>query len=252
MTGTMWHSYFEGLFNAARLPVMTEVKLDRWLPEGWSGTADWLIWNDDLKAFVLGDLKTIKGEGMKYVQYEGIKKEHLWQASAYWHALFNMGLPLVKGFFIYYLPQNVPPGEQVEPSLQEGMPLDREIVVGAMEARWAQTKLYLSALGEGSFINEYLAPEQERVQIVRWNKARSVWDVKLAPHWSAAYCPYPDELCSCRHQGTEKIGEYVFVQDGEELDWANLEFQHRAGYDIEPTVEPDPKDVIKIRKELYG
>lgn len=34
MTGTLWHTWANEALLAARLPVMQEVKLDRWLPEG--------------------------------------------------------------------------------------------------------------------------------------------------------------------------------------------------------------------------
>lgn len=276
MTGTMWHSFFESVFNAARLPVMTEVKLDRWLPEGWSGTADWLIWNNEPYpngAFILGDLKTIKGEGMKYVQYEGIKDEHMWQLSAYWYALEAMGLPLVKGFAVYYLPQNAPIGENVEPSLQVGMPLPREQVIGRMEGRWKATQAYLAGVkakrqalqssssgGAGStrgldvFINEHLAPEQDRVQIIRWVGKESKWEVKLAPHWSAMFCPYPTELCDCRSQGITKIGEFILGTDHDlqtDVKKPQVVYAARKGYEhVDPTVEPTQADIDKKWKEL--
>lgn len=217
MTGTMWHSFYEATFRRAKLPVMTEVKLDRWLPEGWSGTADWLMWSDEYKAFVLGDLKTIKGEGMPYVERDGIKDEHLWQLSAYWYACEAMGIPLVKAFVVLYLPQNVPAGENPQPLLAEGRPLDRELVIGTMQERWQKTSDYLDELwlckehsedGSVNWLQPSLAPEQERVQILRWNGKQGVYDVKLAPHWSTAYCPYPNELCACSEQGTNKIGHF--------------------------------------------
>jgi hypothetical protein len=62
MTGAMGHDWANRGLLAARLPVMQEVKVDRWLPEGWSGRVDWVFWNADLGGFVLGDLKTIKGD----------------------------------------------------------------------------------------------------------------------------------------------------------------------------------------------
>jgi hypothetical protein len=51
------------------------VKLDRWMPEGWSGTADWVFWNADLGGFVLGDLETIKGDGITWIEKDGAKSE---------------------------------------------------------------------------------------------------------------------------------------------------------------------------------
>lgn len=241
MTGTMWHSLFESMFNRLRLPVMTEVRLDSWLPEGWSGTADWVFWNDEYKAFVLGDLKTIKGEGVAYIVKDGIKKEHLWQLSAYWYALERMGLPLVKGFVVLYLPQNVPIGTQVEPTVQEGMPLDRELVLGTMADRWQKTKGYLGAVEKtDEFVNNLLAPPQDRVQILRWNKPQGVFDVKLAPHWSAAYCPYPTELCDCRDQSTTKIGHY---------DLASVYHPRKDYEDITPDAAPTAAQLRKQREE---
>lgn len=269
MTGTMWHSYFEAAFQRSRRPVMTEVKLDRWLPEGWSGTADWLIWNDELKAFVLGDLKTIKGEGMAYIGRDGIKSEHVWQLSAYWYACAEMGIPLVKGFVVYYLPQNVPVDRpDVQPQVLEGMPLERSLVVGTMEERWQATSDYLAqvkAARERSmcqypalqdahiYLQPALAPVQERVQQVRWNGKQDCWDLKLVPHWSAAYCPYPSELCNCREQGQTKIGSYrIEFGDGS----ASLEYEPRKfkegeapAEDVTPTVGPTQVEFGRKLKE---
>jgi hypothetical protein len=93
---------------------MQEVKLDRrWLPDGWSGTADWIFWNADLGGFVLGDLKTIKGDGITWIEKDGAKREHLWQLSAYWHACttpayrWSRGSPSCTGRRI-----EAPPGDQ--------------------------------------------------------------------------------------------------------------------------------------------
>lgn len=217
MTGTLWHSYFEQVFRDARLPVITELKLDRWLPEGWSGTADWIIW--DRNAFVLGDLKTIKGEGLPFVVKEGIKEEHLWQLSSYWYALRNMGLPLVKGFAVFYLPMNGVVGKDIEPVQAWGQPIPEDVILPVMEERWKATSLYYNSVWEGNlygpnkptheFNNQYLAPVQERIQKITWNAKTEVFDVKLVPHWSAQFCPYPDELCDCRNQGVTKIGHYT-------------------------------------------
>jgi len=248
MTGTQWHSYFESIFRQNKLAVMCEVKLDPWLPTGWSGTADWIMWSDEYKAFILGDLKTTKGEGIKFVQYEGMKQEHLWQLSAYWYALEKMGLPLVKGFAVFYLPMNVPSDNpSVQPLVLEGMPLDRKLVLGTMEFRWAETKAYLDSTPQQAgasrgpvehYLTDKLAPEQERVQVLRWNKGQGVFDVKLQPHWSAAYCPFPDELCACNTTGITKIGHYEHVVTSNNVD--EVHYEPRKGFEdfeFDPTVD---------------
>src|SRR5215213_2274771 len=54
--GTLTHTDFERIFRGK--PVMLEVALEDYLPTGWTGTCDWIAWNTERKAFVLGDLKT--------------------------------------------------------------------------------------------------------------------------------------------------------------------------------------------------
>jgi hypothetical protein len=96
------------------------------------------------------------------------------------------------------------------------------------------------------FLNDKLADEQDRVQTLHWNKQQGVFDVKLVPHWSAQYCPFPDDLCACSEQGTTKIGEYVI-----EKTEGHTTYSYRKGYeDIEPLIEPSDRDVAKRWKEL--
>lgn len=250
--GTLAHDWFETIFRGA--PVMLEVQLDRWLPRGWSGRADWLQWDDARRAFVLGDLKSSKAEAMTWIAKDGMKESHIWQVSAYFWALVEMGLPMVNGFAVYYLPMNqllAREGSPVSPRVEEGTPLPRDLVWGRMEERRAQVDAYLASLSPnmveghpGNYLTDALAPVQSRVAKFSLNKQLKVpaIDVKLAPHWSAAFCDFPDELCDCRQQGTNKIGHWR-LNDGALV--------------YEPTVEqadevPSPPDdlIRKLRKEL--
>ena len=259
MTGTMWHRYIEQLLHDRGIKVETEINVTPGLPEGWSGTADWLFWHPEFEAWVLGDLKTMKGEGIKWVHREGAKLEHIWQLSAYFWALVEMGFPMVKGFAVLYLPMNDTTDklDEIEPTLQECEPWPREVVWGQMQARRQMVDEYLEAFDKADqgfrdlepYLNNKLAPEQDRVQAVYWNKARGVFDVKLVPHWSSAYCPFPDELCACNQQGTTKIGEWVFRDhyDGDPF----VDYITRKGYDeYDPQVSPSARDINKRWKEL--
>lgn len=234
---------------------MLEVSLDRWLPTGWAGTADWIQWSSEYRAFVLGDLKTIKPEGMRWIEQGGIKEEHMWQVSAYWHALKKMGLPLVKAFNVYYLPMQPLIGEpNLEPLLLEAKPLEEEVILPVMESRWVATRDYLNEWAEtsgkmkwpnneippGQYLNSKLAPVQERRQVIRWNKPMGVFDVKLEPHWSADYCPFPDELCDCRHGKREKIGHFSATETA-------YGYAARKGFEeIKLEVELDNKQKEKL------
>lgn len=256
-TGTMWHSYYNEILAKAGLTFMQEVKVTPWLPEGWSGTADWLFWNPDVRAFVLSDLKSIKGEGLRWV-LEGAKEEHLWQLSAYYWAFVRAKFPMIEGFAILYLPMNdtTDRNETIEPFVSECAPLPKDEVWGRMEERWACTRVYLDTLATNThdheykhyftpptdyFLNEHLAPPQDRVQKLVWVKKDSKWELRLTPHWSASYCPFDTSLCDCSTQGTTKIGEY----DIEGV------YKARAGFEeVAPMLLPSERDINRKRKEL--
>ena len=213
-TGTLWHDHFDMLWRKSQKPVMLEVRLTKYMPEGWSGRADWIVWSDEYRGFVLCDLKTTKSEGMAFLKKDGIKDAHLWQLSSYWHALVDAGFPMVRTINAHYLPMNPISGQQVKPELMETLPLPRDLVIGTMVDRAAQVKEYLAAvLSTGEFVNEFLAPVQPREQSLRWDGKRGVYEVKLLPNWSTSFCPYPPELCNCHEQGQTKLGEYAVGLD---------------------------------------
>lgn len=266
MTGTMWHNFMHQAIVRSGVPFMQEIKLDRWLPEGWSGTADWIFYDAEAGGFVLGDLKTSKGEALRWVKKDGAKTEHLWQLSAYWHALFEAGLPLVKGFAILYLPMNDVASEEVEPVVAECEPLDRDVIWTEMETRWSLTQEYLGDYRkdltvsqlwslyshpdtrEGLtltdvFVNDRLAPPMAREQKLIWNGKTNVFDVKLVPHWSTRYCPFDDELCDCSTQGVTKIGHWEL----DDVSWVPYK-----GSPIEPLVQPTYLELEKRRAQTVS
>lgn len=227
MIGTLLHSYMEGIFRGK--PAMLEVKLDKWLPQGWSGTCDWLVWNHERRAFVLGDLKSIRADGLIYIQTDGIKREHLHQVSLYWHGARNMGLPLLKGFGVYYLPKEPIIGQKIEPMWVEGTPLPYDYIWPLAEERRLAVDAYLEELraprpkaGVVPFVNDSLAPTSDKELRLMWNgtaikrkgKAAPAWELKWMPIWQTTYCPFPNELCDCSEQRPEKVGHWSFDEDG--------------------------------------
>lgn len=214
--GTLMHKRVAEAFVSLGLPFMQEVKLNQWLPNGWGGTADWIFFHPEYEAFVLGDLKTTTGEGIPFVAREGIKTEHHHQLSAYWHALVRMGLPMVKGMGVLYMPKNRAKNTKTEPLLVEAEPLEAEYLDNLMRERRGLVDAYLDTMWVGeehfpesppNYLQGTLAPVQDRVLKVTWN--RDKYEVKLVPHWSAQFCPYDDLLCDCDKQGETKVGEYT-------------------------------------------
>lgn len=238
MTGTLWHKYIESILRDHSVSVETEVKLDEWMPEYWSGTADYIFFHPGYEAYVLGDLKTVKGESMFFVNRDGAKEEHIWQLSLYFWALVEKGLPMVGSMGILYIPfyDTRVESKSPEPVLQEVSPLPQEIVLERAESRSKAVRAVIDGLARGESLEDLLAPEQERVQKLIWDGKKSVFNVVCVPHWSAAFCDWDEPYCNCREQGTTKIGHYTL--DGTYIPRKGEEYEG-----IVPTVEPTGKEL---------
>jgi hypothetical protein len=255
-TGHLWHEYMHDTLRTLGVPYMAEVKLTPWMPKGWGGTADAIVWNPEYKAFVLADFKTQKGEGMRYIVRDGAKDDHRFQTSLYWHAVKKMGVPLLKQIGVWYLPKNDTRNkdEIIEPVLVDFDPLPQRELTQIAKTRFNRLLEYEKSLPFvpksvqvrelgiepeevdvpeaeiGQWVTDALEPPQQREQRVYFDRKTETWDVKLVPHWSAAYCPFPDTLCDCSKHGETKIG--MFDVDGST-------YVPRKGYeDIEPVVTP--------------
>lgn len=220
-TGTMWHEFIHSALRSQGVPYMAEVNMTPWMPLGWGGTLDGLFLNPELNAFVLGDFKTIKGEGLRFVIRDGAKQEHIYQLSIYWHAAKKMlkgTAKIAKTVGVFYLPKNDTrdKNEVIEPVLVDFEPIPWDELSRLTTERNEAVQAYRASLPKPNprpltldeFITPELAPVQEREQKLYYDRKTETWDLKLMPHWSTMYCPYPDELCDCSSQGQTKIGMY--------------------------------------------
>ena len=238
-TGTMWHRQLGEWLVKNGVPVMQEVSLTPWLPKGWGGTADQIYWHPEYKAFFLTDIKTTKGESLRYRIRSGASEEHILQTSVYWHALKKMGLPLLKQIGVFYLPKNDTRSkdELIEPVMIEFDPLPARALAAQMAKRKGRVDDYLDSLPQPgktrpmtSFLTEELEPAQPMVQKVYRDKASGDDILKLTPHWTSQFCPFPPELCDCGEHKSVTIGRYDESGD----------YTPRKGYeDIAPLVAPE-------------
>lgn len=236
--GTLWHEWFHSVLEASGIKFKYEINLNEWLPEGWGGTADWLFWQPELEAWCLGDLKTTRGEALFFIGKDGAKKDHIWQLSAYWHALAKSGIPLVKGFGIMYWPMNdTNDSVDITPQVADCDPIPEEELHSHMESIRQAVNEYRTAYAEtGEYLNDALAPMPEREQKYYWNKQQGVFDVKLVPVWYERFCDYDEELCP--RSSTTKIGHYSL----------SGQYTPRAGYDIPVQVRPSNSEFIRRSK----
>lgn len=245
-TGWFWHRHIGTLLVDAGVPVLQEVDVTSWMPSGWSGTADWLFWSPEHEAFVLGDLKTAKGEAIKFKDMRGMSEEHLWQLSAYWWALYEAGFPMLDELSVLYLPMNnVMREDDPEPTWISSKPLAQDTVYAQMDRRKQKCDDYAASVCAtdpdglmvvpNGYISDELAPIMERVQKLVW--AKDKWDVKLFPHWLSDFCPFDNDLCDCSEQGQTKVGHWI-VEEGE------LVYVPRSGYEeYEPEEMPTKSEV---------
>lgn len=247
-TGNLWHEYIPEQLRKLRLPFMNEVRMDKWLPTGWSGTADFFIWDPEHEAFALVDLKTTKGDNIKWVERRGVSESYHWQGSAYLWAAVEMGLPILTDeFYIWYLPMNEVRGEDVLPTLQKVKPIETSRCHATMSKRWNEVEEYVisrlynesgaarSWTGDLPFITHKLAPVPGREQVVTKNyNKKGYWDLKLKPHYTSLFCKFPEELCNCWTKKEEKIGTIT----------PEYEYIPRKGYE---DIEPDKDLLARVR-----
>lgn len=225
-TGHLWHRKLEGMFRDLQIPFMSEVDLTEWMPEGWGGRADWIAWSKKDKAFVLGDLKTIAGAGLPWVIREGAKEAHLWQLSSYWFALRDMGLPLLEGFAIAYLPKDGNLSIQV---LDCAM-VEESLLHATMAHRKTQVAEYLLNPDPKN-----LAPIPPREEKRIWNAKTKQLDLVLKPHYSSMYCRFVN--CGCGDESQEKQGHWIRDEFGAK------QYVPRKGFDTpEKLIVPYDKE----------
>lgn len=234
--GTLVHEWLHNAMRSSGIPYMAEVTLDPWMPPGWGGTADAVIWSPEYKAFVLVDYKTTKGEALRWRERDGASEDHKVQTSIYWHALSKMGVPLVKRVAVLYIPKNAVRGSEVSPMLVDFDPLPVRALATMMKQRKSLVDEYVGSLPKPNprpllgeeFVTDKLAPEPEMQQRIYTVDGAAV--LKLVPPWTAAYCPFEPPLCTCSEQKSFTIGRFDDLG----------RYKARKGYEeYEPAIRPN-------------
>lgn len=236
--GTMIHEWLHDALRRQGVPYMAEVNLTPWMPPGWGGTADAVIWSPEYRAFVLVDFKSAKPESLRYRIQSGASEEHIRQTSIYFYSLKKMGLPIVKKIAVLYIPKGSTRNKDdvIEPLLVDFDPLPIRALATQMKNRKARVDEYFDAvLAEGlptkseDWINDKLADPQPMEQRIYRDSASGANVLKLVPNWSAAYCPFVEELCDCGTQKSFTIGRFDDLGG----------YKARKGYEeYEPVVTP--------------
>lgn len=203
--GTLTHEWFEkyvtetasNAFGDDWDLIDTEIDLTTSLPEGWTGTADYLLLHAPSGMYAVTDLKTSKPEALAYLNGEP-KESHWIQVSCY-HAALSAEYVLDPDISICYLPKGkTARQETVLPVMVSKTAMPKQQIFSRLEEIKMRTDQYVAEYERTNDpLNKYLAPMPEGELKVSWNKAQNVFDVVLRPHWTETFIGsrFGEELC---------------------------------------------------------
>lgn len=237
--GTMIHEWLHDALRRQGVPYMAEVDLTPWMPPGWGGTADAVIWSPEYQAFVLVDFKSAKPESLRYRIQSGASEEHIRQTSIYFYSLRKMGLPIVKKIAVLYIPKGSTRNKDdvIEPLLVDFDPIPQRALGTMMKDRKAKVDEYIESIGypedprqNSDYLTDKLADSQPMEQRIYRDSASGANVLKLVPPWTAAYCPFEPPLCTCSEQKSFTIGRFDGLG----------RYKARKGYEeYEPAIRPN-------------
>lgn len=197
--------------------VAVEWDLTPYLPDGWTGTCDYVFVHKPTNTVVVGDLKTIKPEGMAWLG-DRPKPEHTTQVSCYHSAIQKWvdegieempGTVLHPDIFVLYLPKGKDSKQNtIEPQIITA-PAEPSAVVNMVGIK-RQVDDYLAEYERtGEADNRFLAAMPEQELKIGWNKAQNVWDVTARNSWVVEFIGkrFGEQLCPSRP--SLKVGHYT-------------------------------------------
>lgn len=212
-TGTLWHEWLDKMWHTQedRANVLTEVKLDNWMHDRWSGTCDMLLRYHEENEWTLWDYKVVNPMSLPWVQRSGGKSDHKWQVSGYYYAAEKMiaeeyGEVLSPYLNVVYLPAFTD-NKVTEPFIATFQPIDREVFFTEQAARTQLCEGYAAKYADNlSYLNDVLV-EPDLYE----HKERKGKVVRL-PHWRSKFCPYEGKteggapLCGCHLLKQKTLG----------------------------------------------
>lgn len=212
LTGTLWHEWLEKLLTESGATVSLELNVTSWLPTGWAGRLDCLLWDKARGKHDLYDFKTT-GD-VTYVRREP-KWEHVQQANLYMDAVASQIADCDK-VYIVYIGMNTDDVVVHECTLPRGQMAARAIDL------YDKVKAYRLRCGIGTFIDKpllptvepdlfdiYLSPGLGKQERWVWNKFRKGWGAYYGPAPECKFCPYPSEVCcASKSEEDQYLGIY--------------------------------------------
>lgn len=249
--GTLTHQWLENLLMWDRMgfkPELmmgtdwllkySEMDLTHLLPEGWTGTCDYLFQHEPTATYAVSDLKTSKPEALAYLNGEP-KESHWIQVSCY-HAALSAEYVLDPDISICYLPKGkTAKQETVLPVMVSKAAMPKQQIFSRLEEIKMRTDEYVTEYERTNDpLNKFLAPMPAATPRIGWNKATNQWDVTMRPDWTEEFIGARFGEVLCPKTPSQKIGHYTL----------DLHYIARKGI-MQPDEVPMPSmDEIKRRQ----
>ena len=188
----------------------------------WMGTADAYLETPDGEYWLV-DYKTISGASLSFL--EGVKPEHLFQISAYYH--FGVTVPNMR-VGVLYIPTSPDYRRRwSDPIFYEVEPLSEKLLLSRMHS----VETAIIEYQDYGKVPALLMGEY------RWKKnaKEKKWDLTYHPHYTSMFCPWAgmdDDPCGCSKLKPEYIGCWYYYNglDGHDDDTV-MEHLHKCpGY----------------------
>ena len=202
--GTGMHNFI-GRYLRENYDVQVEKEVTEGLPEGWMGTADYVITEESSGEVAVYDLKVVSSS-LKYFSDMNNEfaqtsssssklplKEHIWQVSSYVYALRKMGINATRGFICYLFIDNYYHyGQKFNYNPAE---YEVDLVpVDELSKKFKEVTAEVELWKQTSQLPPDLEPEQKLKAKPSWKKPERII-VEQRMNWKCKGCPFYPRNC---------------------------------------------------------
>lgn len=180
----------------------TEWDLTPHLPDGWTGTADYVFVHRPTDMVVVSDLKTSKPEALAYLNGQP-KDSHWIQVSCYHAAISRFyaaeGVSVHPDISICYMPKGKDSRQNtIQPVVVSKAAIPAaQVWANLTDIKTAVDRYVIEYNKTGELDNKCLAPMPLQSLKIGWNKTTANWDVVSRDGWEVEFigAQFGEQLC---------------------------------------------------------
>lgn len=223
-SGTWWHDFLDQALKGT--PTMRELDLGLWLPYGWAGTCDCLLYEPSTRRWRLKDYKTTDNMAKKLEW--GLPDTYRKQINAYWTAVNEMGLDVEYECDVVMIPIAGDTNHTHTFKVDVEHPWDtitEMMVIHGMATNG---------------VNGEMPPIPD--DLIHLRRNRQGVSIHRQNHMSRLHCPFPSDVCGCKVDDVKwkKLGDFTMV-------WGALMYTPLGG-DRVPAHESTITEVVDLNR----